>query len=95
MENIVRKGELACHKQFLLSTLYGTCFFFFFSFQMHFKMSAIRFNFDQSKTLSSGNGLKEKISTGGNHLIVFPYHQTSDRYVHQTSDRYVLRQQLL
>ena len=32
--------------------------FIFFSFQMHFKMSsAICFNLDQSKILSSGNGL--------------------------------------
>ena len=39
----------------MFSTLYGT----YFSFQMHFKMSsAIRFNVDLSKILSSGNGLK-------------------------------------
>ena len=38
----------------MLSTLYGT----FFPFYMHFKMSsAICFNLDQSKILSSGNGL--------------------------------------
>ena len=40
----------------MLSTLYGT----YFSFEMHFKMSsAISFNLDQSKILSSGNGLKK------------------------------------
>ena len=53
-ENIVRKGETACNKPFLTmcSTLYGT----YFSFQMDFKMSsAICFNLDQSKILSSGN----------------------------------------
>ena len=59
VEKIVRKGEIACYKQLLIflrmfSTLYGT----YFSFQMHFKMSsAICFNLDQSKILSSGNGL--------------------------------------
>ena len=38
----------------LFSTLYGT----YFPFEMHFKMSsAISFNLDQSKILSSGNGL--------------------------------------
>ena len=56
---MVRKGEMAFNKQFLLfltmfSTRYGT----YFSFQMHFKMpSAICFSLDQSKILSSGNGL--------------------------------------
>ena len=63
MENIVRKGEIACNKQSLLfslfstilfSTLYGT----YFPFQIHFEMSsAICFNLDQSKILLSGNGL--------------------------------------
>ena len=39
----------------MFSILYGT----YFSFLMHFKMSsAIRFNLDQSKILSSGDGLK-------------------------------------
>ena len=38
----------------MFSTLYGT----YFPFQMHFKMlSAICFNLDQSKILTSGNGL--------------------------------------
>ena len=50
VENIVRKGEIACNKQFLLFSQYvlqryGT----YFSFEMHFKMlSAICFNLDQS-----------------------------------------------
>ena len=49
MENIVREGELACNKQFLL----------FSQSDMHFKMlSAICINYDQSKILLSGNGLK-------------------------------------
>ena len=39
----------------MFSTLYGT----YFSFQMHFKMSAICVNLDQSKILLSGNGLVE------------------------------------
>ena len=52
MENIVREGELACNKQFLL-------FSQFFLSDMHFKMlSAICINYDQSKILLSGNGLK-------------------------------------
>ena len=39
----------------MFSTLYGT----YFSFEMHHKMlSAICFNLDQSKILSSGNGVK-------------------------------------
>ena len=49
MENTVKKGEIARNK------LYGT----YFLFKMHFKMlSAICLNLDQSKILSSGNGLK-------------------------------------
>ena len=39
----------------MFSTLYGTCF----SFYMHFKMSsAICFSLDQSKIVSSDNGLR-------------------------------------
>ena len=58
VENIVRKGEIACYEHFLLFSQcflpYGT----YFSFYMQFKMSsAICFNLDQSKILSSGNGL--------------------------------------
>ena len=55
----MRKGEIACNKQFLLFSqcflpVYGTYFLFY----MHFKMSsAICFNLDQSKMSSSGNGL--------------------------------------
>ena len=66
MENIVRKGEIACYKQFLLfshkfSTLHGT----YISFSMHFKMaSAICFNLDQSKILSSGNELNPGSAVG-------------------------------
>ena len=45
----------------MFSTLYGT----YFPFQMLFKMpSAICFNLNQSKILSSGNGLK--------HILFFP-----------------------
>ena len=57
----MRKGEIACNKQFLLfltmfSSLYGT----YFSCKMHLKMSsAICFNLDQSKILSSGNRLMQ------------------------------------
>ena len=42
----------------MFSTVYGT----YFSFEMHFKMSsAICFNLDQFKILSSGNGLTIQI----------------------------------
>ena len=41
----------------MFSTLYDA----YFAFQMHFKMSsAVCFNLDQSRILSSGDGLKEK-----------------------------------
>ena len=53
VENVVRKGEIACNRQFLtmFSILYGT----YFSFEMHIKMSsAVRFNLDQSKILFVG-----------------------------------------
>ena len=59
VENIVRKGEIACNKQFypsltMFSTLYGT----YFPCQIHFKMSsAICLNLDMSKILLSGNEL--------------------------------------
>ena len=58
-ENIVGKGEIALNEQFLL---FPQCFLpyvaLIFSFEMHFKMSsAICFNLDQSKILSSGNEL--------------------------------------
>ena len=58
--NIVRKGEIACNKQFLLfSPCFIPCTALNFSFQMHFKMSsAICVNLDQSKILLSGNGLR-------------------------------------
>ena len=57
----VTKGENACYKQFLL---FSQCFLPYitrhFHFKMHVKMSsAIRFNLDQSKSLSSGKELKE------------------------------------
>ena len=75
VENIMRKGVNACNKQFLLfsqcflsymslifhSILYVT----YFSFQIYSKMtSAICFNLDQSKILSSGNGLRK-----GDHIF--------------------------
>ena len=50
----MRKGEISSFLK-MFSTLYGIPFSFF----MHFKMlSAFFFNLDQSKILSSGNGLK-------------------------------------
>ena len=55
-----RKEEIACNKQFLLFSQRFLPYmaFFFISFKMHSKMSsAICFDLDQSKTLSSGNRL--------------------------------------
>ena len=60
VENIVRKGESACKKQFLLFSQSFLLYIaqIYFSFYMHFKMlSAICFNLDRCKILSSGNGL--------------------------------------
>ena len=59
MENIVRKGEIACNKQFLL---FSQCFLHYMAFIIHLRCtlkmsSAICFNLDQSNMLSSGNGL--------------------------------------
>ena len=59
LENIVRKGEIACNKQFLL---FSQCFPLYMTIIFHFKctlkmLSAICFNLDQSKVLSSCNGL--------------------------------------
>ena len=58
-ENIVRKGEIACNKQFLL---FSQCFLPYLALTFHFKCTlkcrlAICFNLDQSKILSSGIGL--------------------------------------
>ena len=58
VENIVRKGKIACNKQFLL---FSQCFLPYMVLIFHFKftikmLSAICFNLDQSKILSSGNG---------------------------------------
>ena len=67
MENNVRKGEIACNMQFLtvFSTLYDT----YFSFQMHFKMSAICFNLDQSKILSSCKELSPLLPEHGSIIL--------------------------
>ena len=78
MENIVRKGAIACKKQFLSfshNVLYPI--WYLFSILMHLKMlSAICFNLDRSKILSSGNGLKgsdlaKKIFLVNNILLFF------------------------
>ena len=60
MENIVRKGEIAFYKQFLL---FSQCFLsymvFYFLFKIHFKMSSAScFSYERYKILLSGNGLK-------------------------------------
>ena len=64
VENIVRKREIACNKQFLI---FSQCFLAYVALIFHFKCifrmsSAIGFKLDQSKILSSGNGLRN--STG-------------------------------
>ena len=51
MENIMRKGETARSKQFLL---FSQCFPPYMTFQMHYKMSAICFDLDLSKILLFG-----------------------------------------
>ena len=53
----MRKGEISCHKQFLLfSQCFVPCMVLIFYFKCTFKMlSAICFNLDQSKVLLSGN----------------------------------------
>ena len=65
MENIVRKGEIACNKQFLL---FSQCFLPYMAHIFQFKCTLeciciFFFNLDQSKILSSGNGLN-----GNNHV---------------------------
>ena len=59
MENIVRKGEIVCNKQFLL---FSQCFLpytmngaYFFILNAPFMLSAICLNLGQSKIFSSGN----------------------------------------
>ena len=63
MKNIVRKGEIACNKQILLfSQCFSQPYGPYCPFYMRLKMSsAICFNSDKSKALSSGNGLKKCI----------------------------------
>ena len=65
MENMVRKGEIACDKQFLLFSPLFRPHSTYFSFYTHFTM-AICFNLDESKILLSGNGLNDNI------LAAFP-----------------------
>ena len=58
MENIVRKGEIACSKQFLL---FSQSFLPYMAHIFHFGCTlkyCVCFNLDQSKILSSGNGLR-------------------------------------
>ena len=54
----------------MFSTLYGTCFSFYMNFKM---MSAICFNLDQSKILSSGNNIIISWGQGlnNNHWTIF------------------------
>ena len=72
VENIVRKGEIACYKQFLL---FSQCF-------LPFKMSsAICFNLDQSKILWFDKGLIPVLFAHGscyefNNHHFFLYHTT-------------------
>ena len=61
MENIVRKGEIACNKQSLLfSQRFLPYMVLISNLKIDFKMSsAISFDLDQSKILSSGNWLTQ------------------------------------
>ena len=60
MENIVRKGEIACNKQFLL---FSRCFLPYMTLIFHFNSTSkcglqfVDWNLDQSKMLLSGYGL--------------------------------------
>ena len=72
MENTVRKGEIACNKQFLLVSVFLPYMTLTLNFKCILKMlSAICFNLDQSKILSSGNGLKYLINCPPK-LLKFP-----------------------
>ena len=83
VDNIVRKGEIACNKQFLL---FAQCFFFtlngtYFSIKINLKLlSPICFNFDQSKILSSGNGFSIKRDQQYCAIVT----TRSNPYLHQT-----------
>ena len=73
MENIVRKGELAWNKQFLL---FSQCFLPYMARIFHFKhtlkmSSAICLNLDKSKILSSDNELKGVPLTEGNERATY------------------------
>ena len=65
VENIVRKGELACNKQFLLLS---QCFLHYMTLIFHFKCTlkmsfAICLNLDQTKILSSGQYRSLQVDT--------------------------------
>ena len=66
MENIVRNGEIACNKPFLL---FSQCFLphmvLIFHFKCTLKCRLLCFNLDKSKILSSGNGLTLSQTTRG------------------------------
>ena len=59
VENIVRKGEIACNKQFLLFSQHfipNTVLIFHFKCTLKCRLRFV-LNLDQPKILSSGNGL--------------------------------------
>ena len=67
VENIVRKGEIACNKQFLL---FSQCFLPYMALIFHVKCTlkchlqfVSIFNLDQCKILLSGNGRKLSYQT--------------------------------
>ena len=60
VENTVRKGQISCDKQFFI---FSQCFLPYMALIFHFKSTLkcrlqLCFNLDQSRILSSGNGLK-------------------------------------
>ena len=69
---MVRKGEIACNKQFLL---FLQCFLPHMALTFHSvkctqkKSSAICFNLDQSKIVLSGNGLKKNTTHNANLVL--------------------------
>ena len=75
MENIVRKGEIACNKQFLLFLrfLFNMLLTLHFECTLKCRLQSI-FNLDQCKVLSSGNGLSCMIprKSSGNYGFIKP-----------------------
>ena len=84
LENIVRKGEIACDKQFLLfsqCSLPYMAFFFFFHFKCTLKCLQFVSIWTSLKILSSGNGLIQLLSCSNIKSQLVRPSQTSDTFV--------------